>query len=216
MRLLLAALLLAALSGLPAHADPELLADDLQIVVLARQLLAIDAQGGGQLPIDLELGEQVLWHGARGVVGVALTDRRVLAVAARSGAWQTERYRRIETAPERALLGARVALVATRTRVFGFDGGSANLVETGLGPRERLLLQETGQNVAVAVTDRRALGLSPFRGGFFETRLRLNERVERVDAQSDVATLVTSRRLLIFRAASGTWEERRLDLADTE
>jgi hypothetical protein len=216
-RLLLATSLVAALAGAAATAadrddDAEVLADDLEIAVLQRELLSIDARGGGQRSTPLELGERVLWTGTRGRVGVVLTDRRVLAVGTQSAAWQATRYRRTEDQPDGALLGGRVALVATSTRVIGFDGGSGNLVERVLGPGERLIGSAIGQNVAVAVTERRALGLSPFTGGFFVADIALGEKFEEVRAVANSATVVTSRRLLIFRAPSGTWEERALAL----
>jgi len=207
-----AGMLLLSAAALRAQPDAPLLADDLQIVVLPREVLSIDARGGGQLAAPLELGERVLWTGVRGRVGVALTDRRVLAVSTQSGAWQETRYRRTEDIPGEPLLGGRVALLSTQVRVIGFDGGSGNLVERELGPRETLVDRAVGDNVAVAVTDRRALGLSPFAGGFFEAKLRLGERLEGLSVVANAATLTTSRRLLIFRAPTGTWEERSLDV----
>lgn len=177
-----------------------------------RELLAIDAEGGGETPTRLRLDEQVLLTQSRGRVGVVLTDQRVLAVGVRSGAWQDARYLRGESRPHQALLGDRVALVATDRRVLGFDGGSNNLVEQSLGPREQLLRTGVSANLAVAVTDRRALALSPFVGGFFEFPLRLGESIERLVASSDVATVTTSQRLLIFRGRAGVWSERRLGL----
>jgi hypothetical protein len=188
------------------------LGDLLQIVVTRRALLAVDAEGGGDRREPLEQGERVLWTGTRGAVGVALTDERVLAVATGSAAWQTTRYRQGESAPHLAELGDRVALVATDRRVLGFDGGSRNLVELDLGPRERVIETRVSANLAVVVTDRRALGLSPFAGGFFETSLRLGESVESFETSSDVATLTTSERLLIFRGPTGSWSERHLEL----
>jgi hypothetical protein len=214
LRFALAAAVAVALAAGPAPAgdDAELLVDDLEIAVLQRELLSIDARGGGQRSTPLELGERVLWTGTRGRVGVALTDRRVLAVGTESAAWQSTRWRRTEPVPDGALLGGRVALLATRTRVIGFDGRSGNLVEQGIGPGERVTGQVVGQNVAVAVTERHAFGLSAFAGGFFGADLALGERVEELRAVANAATVVTSRRLLVFRAPSGTWEERRLDL----
>ncbi len=188
------------------------LAPQLSVLVLDRALLAVAAEGGGQREARLELGEQVLWTGSRGRVGVALTDRRVLAVTSRSAAWQDTRYRRSERPPAGAVLGDRVALVLTGKRVLGFDGGSGNLIEGRLGPRERVLAYDVGENVLVVVTDRRALGLSPFRGGFFETQLRLGESIENLAAESSHAVLTTSQRLLVFRGPFGSWEERRLGL----
>jgi hypothetical protein len=192
--------------------DADVIADDLEIAVLQRELLSIDARGGGQRVAALERGERVLWSGARGRVGVVLTDRRALAVSTESAAWQATRFRRTESVPERALLGGRVALFSTRVRVIGFDGRTGNLVESALGPNEELLSGVVGQNVAVAVSDRRAFGLSPFAGGFFVADIALGERIDEVRAVANTATVVTSRRLLVFRAPSGTWEERRLDL----
>ncbi len=188
------------------------LSDLLQIVVRKREILAIDATNGSQREVDLERGERVMWHDTRGAVAVVLTDRRILAVATRSGFWQAERYRAGERHPPTALLGDRVALIVTNKRALGFDGGSGNLVEESLGPRESVLQSRAAENVAVVVTDRRALGLSPFVGGFFPVDLRLSERVESLSAAANLATLATSHRLLTFRANTGTWEERQLDL----
>jgi len=209
---LIAALFALPVSASPGRADTPVLADQIELVVLEREILAIDVRGGGQVRADLEIGEAVRWTGSRGRVGMALTDRRLLAVSTDSGAWQTLRYRRTESVPDDPLLGARVALAQTGVRLIGFDGGSGNLVETTIGPHEALLERAVGQNVAVVVTERRVLGLSPFRGGFFEAKLHLGEILESVTTRSDTATVRTSRRLLIFRAPTGTWEERRLDL----
>jgi len=184
------------------------LADVLEILVVDRELLAIDAAGGGQTVARLRLNETVLWKGARGKVGVIITDQRILAVATQSGSWQETDYRRTEQRPESALLGERVALAITSERVLGFNGGSGNLAEISLGPREQVVAARAGENVGVVVTDRRALGLSPFLGGFFSTALTLGEQVEAVSAESNLATLTFGRRLLIFRATTGSWEER--------
>jgi len=210
-----AALLVALLLGPPAPAAEDgrsPLGDLLQIVVTERALLAVDGEGGGETREDLERGEEVLWTGSRGAVGVALTDRRLLAVRTLSGSWQSTRWRRDEQRPAAAELGDRVALLATDRRLLGFDGGSGNLAEESVGPREQVLETSVAANVAVVVTSRRALGLSPFAGGFFETPLRVGETVEGVDAASEIVTLTTSHRLLFFRARAGAWSERRLEL----
>jgi hypothetical protein len=207
-------LLTVSTAGLAAAQQPgEVpLADVLEVLLLDRQLVAIDARGGGQKELPLRLEERVLWSGARGQVGVALTDQRVLAVAAGSGAWQQTDRQRDEELPGDALLGDRVAVVVTSRRALGFDGGSGNLVETRLGVRERVLALRAGENVAVVVTDRRALGISPFVGGFFEVKISLVERFESLTAAANLATVTTDRRVLIFRAPSGSWEERRRTL----
>lgn len=208
----LAALALCGWLALPGAAAAQFvpLEDLLQIVVTPRELLAIDATGGGETPERLLLGEEVLFSMSRGRVGAVLTDQRILAVEVDSGAWQSVRYLRGESRPHQAELGDRVVLFSTNRRVLGF--GNRNLAEESIGPSEQLLLTKVSANLAVAVTSRRALALSPFTGGFFEIGLRVGERIEGLTASSDVATLTTSQRLLIFRGRAGTWSERRLGL----
>lgn len=204
-------LLCLAASGAEPGAVP--LADLLEISLLGRDLVALDG-GGGERSVRLHLGEDVLWRGSRGAVGVVITNERLLAVATRSAGWQEERYQRGEPPPAQALLGDRVALVTTDRRALGFSGSAGSLVEYRLGPHEVLRSFRVGENVAVVVTDRKALGLSPSGGGFFETELHLNERLEGVDTRSALATVTTSRRLLVFRAATGSWSERRRELSE--
>jgi hypothetical protein len=133
-------------------------------------------------------------------------------VATQSGSWQQTDYGRTEQRPESALLGERIALALTSERVLGFNGGSGNLAEVRLGPREQVVAARAGANVGVVVTDRRALGLSPFLGGFFSVPLTIGDQVEDVTAESNLATLTFGRRVLIFRATTGSWEERLRDL----
>jgi len=208
-------LLIALLSAVPAagfeRPGERPLSDVLQILVLQREVRAIDAVGG-EIVQRLERGEPVVWYDTRGRVGVVLTDRRVLAVSSRSGSWQESRYRLREAPPLEAFLGDQVALVITKSRAIGFDGGSGNLIEQPLGPGERVLAIDVGENVGVVVTDRRALGISPFAGGFFETHLPPGERYERVEASANFASVHTSRRILNFRAPSGRWTESDLPL----
>ncbi len=188
--------------------DEVPLADVLEILELDGRLLAIDAQGGGQLELRLRLDEHVAWKATRGRVGMVLTDQRILAVGVGSGAWQDLDLQNGEQVQGRASLGDRVGLLLTSRRVIGFDGGSRNLLEARLGLRERVVSTAVGRNVAVLVTDRRALGLSPSVGGFFDTPIHLGETIERVAAESNLATVTTNRRLLVFRTPTGSWELR--------
>ena len=209
---LAAALLTIALSvpfATRADRDSAVLEPQLQVQVLDRELLAIDAEGGGARSERLERGEQVLYTRSEGRVGVVVTNHRLLAIATRSGAWQQARLRQHESPPADVILGDRVALAILASRALGFDGGSGNLIESTLGPREVVRNSAIGQNVAVLVTDRRALAMSSDRGGFFEVPIRPGERIESLDALASVATLQTSDRLLIFRGETASWEERR-------
>ncbi len=196
----------------PVSGDQVPLAELLEVLLIDRDLLAIDARQGGEISERLQLDESVLWLGARGKVGVAVTTRRILAVATGSAAWQETSYQRKESPPIAPTLGDRVAIVVTNRRAIGFDGGSGNLVEYRLLPRERVVVTQVGANVAVIVTDRSALGLSPQRGGFFPVKLDVAERIESINAGSNVATLTTDRRVLIFRTPTGNWEERSRNL----
>lgn len=211
-------LALALLAAAPA-ARAQLVAGDevpledlLEVMLLDRDLLAMSARRGGEVAERLQLDETVLWLGSRGKVGVAITDRRILAVATGSGSWQEAVYQRSERPPVAPVLGDRVAIIVTNRRAIGVDGGSGNLVEYRLLPRERVVVTQVGANVAVVVTDRAALGLSPQRGGFFPVKLDLAERIESITAASNIATLTTDRRVLIFRTPTTTWEERNRNL----
>jgi len=191
--------------------DEVPLADLLEILLIDRELLAIDARGGGQKALRLRLGENLLWKGSQGSVGLAFTDQRILAVAVQSAAWQEEQRLHDEVVPDSVSFGDRVALAVTSRRVLGFTQ-AGNLIETPLGLREQVLAVRTGENVAAAVTDRRALGLSPSAGGFFSIPVQLGEKLESVEATANVATVTTHRRVLIFRAPFGSWEERNRKL----
>jgi len=190
----------------PLNPD-EALEDSLEILVLPREIAAVDAFGGGRISERLERGEVVLYTDARGRIGIAITDRRILAVSTRSGFWQATRIRRTEKPPARALLGGRVAVLATEKRALGFVGTSSALVESSLGPREWVLDAVAGQNVAVLVTSRRALGVSARSGGFFELPLRVGEETVSLSALANHVTLQTTNRLLIFRGPGGSWSE---------
>jgi len=204
---------LPLLAAAPAAARPgenSPLSPLLEVRVIGKQIFAIDAETGGELPMRLEREESVLYTRSQGRVGVVVTNRRLLAAATRSGSWQEARYRNGEAAPADVEIGDRVALALMRTRAVGFDGGSHNIVESTIGPRERVVDTSVGANVAIVITDRRALALSSDRGGFFEAPLRVGEDFQSVTAYANHATLQTSQRLLIFRGPDASWEEQRL------
>jgi hypothetical protein len=202
----------AVVRAQPLTPDQVPLEELLEVMLVDRNLLAMDARHGGEISERLQLDESLLWLGSRGKVGVAITNRRMLAVATGSGSWNEATYQRSEEPPVAPILGDRVGILITNRRALGVDGDSGNLVEYRLLPRERVIVTQVGANVAVVVTDRVALGLSPIKGGFFPVKLDVAERIESITAVSNVATLTTDRRLLIFRTPTGTWEERNRNL----
>jgi hypothetical protein len=183
------------------------LEDLLQIVLVDRNLRALDARGGGGPTERLEIGEELLQAESRGRVGVAITDRRILAIGVGSGFWQQTRYRQRERPPSQVLLGDRLALLITGKRFLFFDGGTGNLTGRTIGLGETLVATDVASNSGVIVTNRRALGFSPFTGGFSEIGVQIEEDIEEVSALSNLVTVLTSQRLLTFRAPTGAWAE---------
>jgi hypothetical protein len=181
----------------------------LEVIALDRNLLAIDSEGGGEKSLRLELGEQLVWSRSKGRIGVAVTDRRMLAVATLSGSWQQVRYMDGEEIPEEALMGDRVALILTNKRALGFDSVNRNLFEYRIGPNEQWSETSVAANVVVVLTNRLALGLAAGPAGFRNASLRIGESIEHLEAFANHVSLVTPARLLIFRASSGSWEEQR-------
>jgi hypothetical protein len=185
------------------------LEDRLQLLVQPRSVLMIDGETGGQREEPFELGERVLAQGVDGRVAFAVTDRRILAIAAGSGAFQEARFTRGEALATPVALGDRVLLFVTNRRVIGFDGGSGNLVETR--PAARRCIYGVA-NSCRRVTTRRALGLAVSR--WLLRGVSGLDEAATLSATGDVATLATRERILTFRAATGGWEERRLGLGN--
>ncbi len=186
--------------------DP--LSDQIDVVVVDREVLAIDARGSAERSIGLHLREQVGFHGAGGIVGVALTSERVLFFAANRG-WLELRWESGEVPPDSVLLGERVALLATSKRVIGFNAESGLAVDERVGRREPVLDLAIGANTAAVLTSRRLLGLSLSAARFIEEKLGVNEAVESMQAGANIITVTTARRVLIFRSTGGNWEERQ-------
>jgi hypothetical protein len=185
--------------------DP--LSDQIEVVVVDRDVLAIDARGSAERSIRLNLHEQVGFRAARGIVGAALTDQRVLFFAANRG-WLELRWQAGEIPPERVLLGERVALLATSKRIIGFNAESGVAIDERVTPQEPVIDLAIGANTGAAQTSRRLLGLSLTAGSFVEEKIGVNEPVESFEAGANIITVTTPRRILIFRSTGASWEER--------
>ncbi len=187
------------------------LLDQLEILRLDRDLVAVGASGG-DARVRLELGEDVVWSGSRGLSGAAITNRRLLLVAAGRGIWQEVRWLRDEDPPRSAWVDERVVVTHSSRRVFGFSALTRNISEYRIGPNERLEAVDVAEGVAVVLTDRKALGFSSRLGNFAEISLGLRERIESLDVRAELATVTTDRRLLVFRGSGGVWGDRRRTL----
>lgn len=203
----------SALIAPVASAQVPLLPDEVErIDVIAverdgRELFAFDALTGRRPRIDLEIDEEVLLIRTRGRIGIVLTDRRVLGVAAGTP-WIEERLRLQETATDRGLVESRIALVVTDRRALAFTGG-AGWIEEDFGPQEGASSIRAGAAAGVVTTNRRALGIAPSLQRFVSESLRVREVLESVTAQDTLVTLRTDRRILVFSAPRANWSEQK-------
>jgi hypothetical protein len=185
--------------------------DAIDIQELGDELLAI-RDGASPTRIRLEGREKLLWSTAKGVVGVALTDRRFLAVSPSSSGWQQARLRPSDGRSPALELAANVALLISPKRVLGFDGRSGLLSETPLTPREVVLASGANEHVGVVVTDRRAIGWASGFGAPADHALTIHESYQSLRVLSTTATVRTTKRVVIFSSSSGLWRDEALPL----
>lgn len=181
------------------------LEDTISVDHIGRDLYAFDSEGGGQNKLELDLRENVVFLEARGRVGLAVTNRRLLAISAGRGGWRELPLQIAERGRTHQWLSARIALVVTPRRIIGFDAGAAAWVQVGIGPLEEVEDARVSSSTAIVLTRNHAYGLSPDAGGFFEQPLQIHEKVESISASGTIGRVLTSRRLLIFKSTTGTW-----------
>jgi hypothetical protein len=183
--------------------------DSLDIQHVGEELIAIrDASAPSR--IRLEKREKVQWLSAKGIVGVALTDRRFLAVSPASPGWQEARLRSSDGHSPQVRLAANVALLITSWRILGFDGRSGLLAESRLTPQETLLASDAEEHVAVVVTNRRVLGWASGFGGPVDQPLGVLESFQSLRVLGKTASVRTSKRVLIFSGSNGLWRDEAL------
>jgi hypothetical protein len=192
------------------HAQTATL-DSIDIQDLGGELLAI-RDGRTPSRIRLEGGEKLGWFDAKGVVGVALTDRRFLAVSTTSTGWQQVRLRPSDGPSPQLELAANVALLIFPKRILGFDGPSGHLGESRLAPREAVLASGAQEHVGVVVTNRRAIGWASRFGAPADHRFRVHESFESLRVLGTTATVRTTKRVLVFGSSSGLWRDEALPL----
>jgi hypothetical protein len=192
----------------PARADfgdkPE---DRVTLTHVDDQLIAVTAAGFAAVLAPLELGESIVALRAQGNVGVAVTNRRLLAIQARAANFTETRYRVSERPPSDGdlLVRDRLVVAAFPARVLAFSPQIAAWLQFGLGPGEKPIELFGDENVAVVLTPRRAVAFSPLSSGFVEYPLTPGEVPERSTLGDDSVTLVLPHRVLIFRAGDKQW-----------
>ena len=201
-----AALTLALIAGLasgPVRAEQYELEDTVSVVAIDRELIA-HAANGRTSKLRLEVGERIRWHGARGRIGFAVSNRRVLGFRQTTG-WTALDLRVGEVSTLPPGLGPRLALLVTTQRAIAFDGQWA---QDSIGPQEVVSHARVGSRVALVVTQRRALGVAPGGAGFVPVSLQIHEGVESVRTMAGSGEITTRRRLLFFSGPGGSWSER--------
>ena len=163
--------------------------------------------GGSSVVRKLDLGEEVVELQSQGLIGVAVTTRRLLAIEPHAGDFIELRFR-ISEGPgsiQAFHLRDRLAVVELPTRLVAFTARPAAWFELSLGPGEKPREVLSDENVAAIVTPRRAIGFSPLSNGFVEFVLLPDEDLERSTLSDDSVTLVLPHRILVFRAGDKTW-----------
>ena len=196
-----------AFSQTPLTPGDVVLEDMLSVDHIGRSLYAFDSLSGGRNKFDLDLKEKVIFLGSRGRVGLVVTNRRLLAIAAGQGGWRVQPLQLAEQGRTEQWISSRVALVVTPKRIIGFDAGTSTWLEVGVGPNEVVEQARVGSSTAIVLTDNNAYGLSPDAGGFFVQPLQIHEKIESVSANASIGRVLTSQRLLIFKAGTGAWSE---------
>ena len=199
--------LLAALCASGAAGAERATLDAVDVQQIDDELVGV-RDGASSLRIPLLQRERVLWKGAEGTVGVALTDRRLLAFSTTASQWQEVRFGREDVAP-RIWLGANLALCVTPRRVLHFAAGPGLIGETALSPSEQTLSVEVGEHVGALVSDRRVLGFSSDGTNVAERRLFVQETFESLSTRATASTVRTSQRLLVYKRSGGGWFEER-------
>jgi hypothetical protein len=187
------------------------LPDYVRITALNRTLMALDSINGGIFYERLGPGEELRHHFESGIVGIALTNFRVVGFSAASGSWSSYRFFGDEVPLNDGLrLSSRLALLVTTRKAVLFDSATGSWIQTNLPPFDSALGLHVTENLALVVTQRKVLGYS---AGFCEDQrlrvrawtgldLRIQEPVVDIAVGDTVATLDTPQRLLVFNVAS--------------
>jgi hypothetical protein len=202
------AIVALAILGAPAGTIAERATlDTVDVQRIDDDLVAI-RDGASSARIELLKRERVLRLESMGSVGVALTDRRFLAISTNASRWQQYRFGREDAEPT-IRLGANLALCLTGHRILHFAGGAGLIGESTLSPAETVASAEVGEHVGAVVTDRRVLGFSSDATAAADRSLFVQETFESLQTRATTATVRTSQRMLVYKRSGGGWAEER-------
>ena len=187
------------------------LPDYVTITALNGTLMALDSIHGGIVYERLGPGEELRYHFESGVVGIALTNFRILGFSAATGSWASYRFFGDEVPfNDGLLLSSRLALLVTTRKAVLFDSATGSWIQTNLPPFDSPLGFYVTENLALVVTQRKVLGYSagvcedqrPRVRAWTGLDLRIKEPITDIAVGDTLATLDTPQRLLVFNVAS--------------
>jgi hypothetical protein len=190
------------------------LPDYVRITTLNRTLMALDLINGGISYERLGPGEEFRHHFESGVVGIVLTNFRIVGFSAASGSWASYRFFGNEVPlNDGLLLSSRLALLVTTRKAVLFDSATGSWIQTNLPPFDSPLGFYVTENLALVVTQRKVLGYSvgvcedqrPRVRAWTGLDLRIQEPIVDIAVGDTVATLDTPQRLLFFNVAGAWW-----------
>lgn len=189
---------------------PTGLADTLDYIdlqVIGKEIFAARSSGS-TTSIRLEGREQITRLEARGRMGIALTDRRLLAVTQHSG-WQERRLHASDGVPA-LVVSPNTAVAITRRRILGVAAAGGGIDAVRFKSGEAVIARGAGELASAVVTDRRVLAFVHTGFGRREIELRAGEDFEELRVRDAAITVRTSRRLLVLDPFFGTWRAERL------
>jgi hypothetical protein len=187
------------------------LPDYVRITALNGTLMALDSINGGIAYERLGPGEELRHLFESGVVGIALTNFRIVGFSATSGSWASYRFFGNEVPLSDGLrLSSRLALLVTTRKAVLFDSATGSWIQTMLPAFDSPLGLYVTENLALVVTQRKVLGYSagicedqrPRARAWTGLDLRIQEPIIDISVADTLATLDTPQRLLVFNPAS--------------
>lgn len=180
--------------------------DQVQITVLEEKVVAVSSGRGGAIIQRLMPGEKVLQSGAEGLMGFALTNRRILGLSARTRIWVIRNLKPGEGALKGVDAGDQVVLVVTNLGAYALSPAALDWAIASFMAGEGLVNSKVGNNIGLVATIRRVLGFSVSLGRWSFQNLLAGEKVTEVAVSDVTATVRTNYNLVIFNSATGEFE----------
>ena len=158
--------------------------------------------------IALQTGETVKIIRQKGYVGAVLTNIRFLAISSVSGRWLSESLNLDEEDNADLILGEKVAMLVTNSRIIGFTYRRDSFVYYELPMGKRIIEKDAGKDFGIVVMSDRAVGLSSKTGDFTETDFDMDESFKSLEMAATFALVNTNDNIYSYRGSSGAWSVR--------